>query len=112
MSVPVSAAARILNPVSAATRMSDRVAFSGALTRSRRGMEELYRFDTYPYLFTDAIVVIIASMESENKLCLNFRIMESTDLNELANNEAWISSSKVVVKPDMFGKRGRAVWLF
>ncbi|XP_024020871.1 ATP-citrate synthase alpha chain protein 2-like [Morus notabilis] len=36
------------------------------------------------------------------------QITESTDLNELANNEPWLSSSKVVVKPNMlFGKRGK-----
>lgn len=34
---------------------------------------------------------------------------ESTDLNELADKETWLSSGKLVVKPDMlFGKRGKS----
>ncbi|XP_024022898.1 ATP-citrate synthase alpha chain protein 2-like [Morus notabilis] len=37
------------------------------------------------------------------------QITESTDLNELANNKPWLSSSKLVVKPDMlFGKRRKS----
>ncbi|KAH0465124.1 hypothetical protein IEQ34_005227 [Dendrobium chrysotoxum] len=35
--------------------------------------------------------------------------MESTDINELAASEPWLSSEKLVVKPDMlFGKRGKS----
>ncbi|CAL8994209.1 unnamed protein product [Prunus brigantina] len=37
------------------------------------------------------------------------QITESTDLNELVEKESWLSSSKLVVKPDMlFGKRGKS----
>ncbi|XP_021727061.1 ATP-citrate synthase alpha chain protein 1 [Chenopodium quinoa] len=37
------------------------------------------------------------------------QITESTDLNELVQNEPWLSSEKLVVKPDMlFGKRGKS----
>lgn len=34
---------------------------------------------------------------------------ESTDFTELTNQESWLSSTKLVVKPDMlFGKRGKS----
>lgn len=34
---------------------------------------------------------------------------ESTDFTQLVNDETWLSSSKLVVKPDMlFGKRGKS----
>lgn len=34
---------------------------------------------------------------------------ESTDFNELVTKEPWLSSMKLVVKPDMlFGKRGKS----
>lgn len=34
---------------------------------------------------------------------------ESTDFAELANTEPWLSTTKLVVKPDMlFGKRGKS----
>lgn len=37
------------------------------------------------------------------------QVTESTDFNELADREPWVSSSKLVVKPDMlFGKRGKS----
>ncbi|OVA20747.1 ATP-grasp fold [Macleaya cordata] len=37
------------------------------------------------------------------------QVTESTDFNELADKEPWLSSSKLVVKPDMlFGKRGKS----
>ncbi|KAK1425879.1 hypothetical protein QVD17_21241 [Tagetes erecta] len=37
------------------------------------------------------------------------QVTESTDLNELIKAEPWLSSSKLVVKPDMlFGKRGKS----
>nr|POE97852.1 atp-citrate synthase alpha chain protein 1 [Quercus suber] len=37
------------------------------------------------------------------------QVTESTDFNELAQNEPWLSSMKLVVKPDMlFGKRGKS----
>eukprot|EP01018_Ginkgo_biloba_P009424 Gb_37680 [translate_table: standard] len=37
------------------------------------------------------------------------QITESTDFNELADREPWLSSTKLVVKPDMlFGKRGKS----
>lgn len=37
------------------------------------------------------------------------QVTESTDFNELANKEPWLSSDKLVVKPDMlFGKRGKS----
>lgn len=40
--------------------------------------------------------------------CLN-QITESTDVNELVKKEPWLSSEKLVVKPDMlFGKRGKS----
>ncbi|KAK3041818.1 hypothetical protein RJ639_000334, partial [Escallonia herrerae] len=36
-------------------------------------------------------------------------VTESTDFNELVEREPWLSSSKLVVKPDMlFGKRGKS----
>ena len=41
--------------------------------------------------------------------CVMSQINESTDFTELANKETWLSSSKLVVKPDMlFGKRGKS----
>ncbi|KAG6527522.1 hypothetical protein ZIOFF_009633 [Zingiber officinale] len=37
------------------------------------------------------------------------QVTEETDFNELANVEPWLSSEKLVVKPDMlFGKRGKS----
>nr|AFK46171.1 unknown [Medicago truncatula] len=37
------------------------------------------------------------------------QVTESTDINELVEKEPWLSSSKLVVKPDMlFGKRGKS----
>ncbi|KAL0923732.1 hypothetical protein M5K25_007801 [Dendrobium thyrsiflorum] len=37
------------------------------------------------------------------------QITESTDINELVASEPWLSSEKLVVKPDMlFGKRGKS----
>lgn len=37
------------------------------------------------------------------------QVTESTDFNELADKEPWLSSGKLVVKPDMlFGKRGKS----
>ncbi|KAI5679221.1 hypothetical protein M9H77_10171 [Catharanthus roseus] len=37
------------------------------------------------------------------------QITEGTDFNELAEKEPWLSSTKLVVKPDMlFGKRGKS----
>ncbi|XP_057844213.1 ATP-citrate synthase alpha chain protein 3 [Cryptomeria japonica] len=37
------------------------------------------------------------------------QVTESTNLNELADNEPWLSASRLVVKPDMlFGKRGKS----
>ncbi|KAL2922284.1 ATP-citrate synthase alpha chain protein 2 [Bienertia sinuspersici] len=37
------------------------------------------------------------------------QVTESTDLTQLVNEETWLSSSKLVVKPDMlFGKRGKS----
>lgn len=34
---------------------------------------------------------------------------ESTDFTELTNKEPWLSSARLVVKPDMlFGKRGKS----
>ncbi|CAN6446246.1 unnamed protein product [Victoria cruziana] len=37
------------------------------------------------------------------------QVTESTDFNELAAQEPWLSSQKLVVKPDMlFGKRGKS----
>ncbi|XP_039126223.1 LOW QUALITY PROTEIN: ATP-citrate synthase alpha chain protein 1-like [Dioscorea cayenensis subsp. rotundata] len=37
------------------------------------------------------------------------QITEATDLKELVSNEPWLSSGKLVVKPDMlFGKRGKS----
>lgn len=42
-------------------------------------------------------------------LFLVHQVTESTDLNELIKAEPWLSSSKLVVKPDMlFGKRGKS----
>lgn len=38
-----------------------------------------------------------------------FQITESTDFNELVEKEPWLSSGRLVVKPDMlFGKRGKS----
>lgn len=37
------------------------------------------------------------------------KVTQSTDVNELLNKEPWLSSTKLVVKPDMlFGKRGKS----
>ncbi|KAK3421381.1 hypothetical protein EUGRSUZ_G02039 [Eucalyptus grandis] len=37
------------------------------------------------------------------------QVTESTDFGELVNKETWLSSTKLVVKPDMlFGKRGKS----
>ncbi|KAL3650540.1 ATP-citrate synthase alpha chain protein [Castilleja foliolosa] len=36
-------------------------------------------------------------------------VTESTDFTDLTNKEAWLSSTKLVVKPDiLFGKRGKS----
>lgn len=41
--------------------------------------------------------------------CLKIQVTQSTDFNELANKEAWLNSTRLVVKPDMlFGKRGKS----
>ncbi|KAF6164069.1 hypothetical protein GIB67_017653 [Kingdonia uniflora] len=48
----------------------------------------------------------IAGMDLSIK---SVQVTESTDLNELADKESWLSSEKLVVKPDMlFGKRGKS----
>jgi ATP citrate (pro-S)-lyase len=40
---------------------------------------------------------------------LSAQVTQSTDFTELANQEPWLSSMKLVVKPDMlFGKRGKS----
>lgn len=37
------------------------------------------------------------------------KVTESTDFKELVEKEAWLGSTKLVVKPDMlFGKRGKS----
>ena len=37
------------------------------------------------------------------------QVNQSTDFAELTNNEPWLSSTRLVVKPDMlFGKRGKS----
>ncbi|KAL3835583.1 hypothetical protein ACJIZ3_010319 [Penstemon smallii] len=37
------------------------------------------------------------------------QVTDSTDINELVDKESWLSSTKLVVKPDMlFGKRGKS----
>ncbi|CAD6257615.1 unnamed protein product [Miscanthus lutarioriparius] len=45
-------------------------------------------------------------------ICLHqvlFGVTQSTDFTELANQEPWLSSMKLVLKPDMlFGKRGKS----
>lgn len=42
-----------------------------------------------------------------DKICL--QVTQSTDFTELTNKEPWLSSTKLVVKPDMlFGKRGKS----
>lgn len=42
-----------------------------------------------------------------NKACS--QVTQSTDFTELTNQEPWVSSTKLVVKPDMlFGKRGKS----
>jgi len=36
-------------------------------------------------------------------------VTESTDFTQLVNEQTWLSSSRLVVKPDMlFGKRGKS----
>jgi succinyl-CoA synthetase beta subunit len=41
--------------------------------------------------------------------CFFCQVTQSTDFAELANQEPWLSSTKLVVKPDMlFGKRGKS----
>lgn len=38
-----------------------------------------------------------------------WKVTQSTDFTELVNREPWLSSMKLVVKPDMlFGKRGKS----
>lgn len=38
-----------------------------------------------------------------------FQVIEVTDFAELTNEESWLSSTRLVVKPDMlFGKRGKS----
>lgn len=40
---------------------------------------------------------------------LDYQVAESTDFDELADNEPWLNSTHLVVKPDMlFGKRGKS----
>ncbi|PHT34196.1 ATP-citrate synthase alpha chain protein 2 [Capsicum baccatum] len=42
-------------------------------------------------------------------MTLDRKVTESTDINELAEKEPWLHSTKLVVKPDMlFGKRGKS----
>ena len=37
------------------------------------------------------------------------KVTDSTDFSELTNKETWLSSTRLVVKPDMlFGKRGKS----
>jgi len=37
------------------------------------------------------------------------QVTESTDFTQLVNEQTWLSSSRLVVKPDMlFGKRGKS----
>lgn len=37
------------------------------------------------------------------------QVTESTEFNKLADQEPWLSSTRLVVKPDMlFGKRGKS----
>lgn len=46
-----------------------------------------------------------------NVLCavLDYQVTESTDFDELPDNEPWLNSTRLVVKPDMlFGKRGKS----
>lgn len=44
----------------------------------------------------------------ESVVWLN-KVTQSTDFTELVNQEPWLSSMKLVVKPDMlFGKRGKS----
>ncbi|CAN6901686.1 unnamed protein product [Brassica oleracea] len=52
--------------------------------------------------------LILLSCSHKKKLHIN----QTTDLNELVEKEPWLSSEKLVVKPDMlFGNWARVVWL-
>ncbi|XP_071929113.1 ATP-citrate synthase alpha chain protein 1-like [Coffea arabica] len=47
--------------------------------------------------------------KSKHYISFMIQVTESTDFNELIEKEPWLSSTKLVVKPDMlFGKRGKS----
>lgn len=58
------------------------------------------------------MITIFGTNEETLKLKLFFSLLqvtEATDFTELTNQEPWLSSTKLVVKPDMlFGKRGKS----
>lgn len=49
------------------------------------------------------------NIEVETVFFSLLQVTEATDFTELTNQEPWLSSTKLVVKPDMlFGKRGKS----
>ncbi|KAI4364520.1 hypothetical protein MLD38_020599 [Melastoma candidum] len=51
----------------------------------------------------------LSVFEHARALLSSLKVTESTDFAELVNKETWLSSTKLVVKPDMlFGKRGKS----
>ena len=63
---------------------------------------------SFCYFYTQAI----GKSESNTEfipIFLMLQVTQSTDFNELADREPWLSSSRIVVKPDMlFEKRGKS----
>ncbi|KAK4373186.1 hypothetical protein RND71_008570 [Anisodus tanguticus] len=59
----------------------------------------------------DLAIKSAQALKAISKLSLFYgpEVTESTDLNELVEKEPWLSSTQLVVKPDMlFGKRGKS----
>ena len=63
---------------------------------------------SFCYFYTQAIGKSESNIEFI-PIFLMLQVIESSDLNELADREPWLSSSRIVVKPDiLFRKRGKS----
>ncbi|KAL6558381.1 ATP-citrate synthase alpha chain protein 1 [Orobanche minor] len=69
-----------------------------------------YRTNKYPLKIDETKAnEALSNTSVEAKKSMNHCITEATNINELVEKEPWLSSSKLVVKPDMlFGKRGKS----
>ncbi|PHU02833.1 ATP-citrate synthase alpha chain protein 2 [Capsicum chinense] len=69
--------------------------------RRRRGRPKKY--------WREVIRHDMEQLQLTEDMTLDRKVTESTDINELAEKEPWLHSTKLVVKPDMlFGKRGKS----